>query len=162
MNKQKSPPVVVAKTNAIIDKFLNYIDLNEEFDEDGNLLIHLACRSNNISLVEKLIQLNVDLNVVNTYAMNPLKIAVTEGNVHIVNILLRAGVSVGEKNEDSPVLFLAAEKGNLILIKILIELGELIRFIVCNYLYIGQHLFNVSCTGKVILTSMMSTLYFYL
>ena len=125
MNKQMYPPVVVAKMSGIIDKFLCYSDLNQELDEEGNLLIHLACRFNNICLVEKLLELNLDWNVVNRHSLNALKIAVIEGNVEIVKLLLEAGVRVGEKDEKDSVLFLAAEKGNFILVKMFIDLGEL-------------------------------------
>ena len=137
LNKQLCPPIIVSKVGAVIDTFLNYIDLNEEFDKEGNLLVHLACKFNNTSLVEKLVRLNVDLNVVNRNALNPLKIAVIEGNIQIVKLLLGAGVSVGEKEEGNPVLFLAAEKGHLSLVKILIQHGEFILhslYLIKNYL----------------------------
>lgn len=50
LNRKLMPPVLLSNNSVIIEKYLQYIDLNEEFDENGNLLIHLACKQNNTCL----------------------------------------------------------------------------------------------------------------
>ena len=124
LNRQLTPPVLLSNNTVIIEKYLQYVDLNEEFDGNGNLLIHLACKQNNTCLIESLCSLNADLNVVNRDALTPLKIAVVLGNVKVVELLVAAGVSVGGEDEDEPVIFLAAEMGHAKLVKTLIEYGE--------------------------------------
>ena len=130
LNRQLIPPVLLSNNPVIIEKYLQYIDLNEEFDENGNLLIHLACKQNNTCLVESLCSLNADLNVVNRGALTPLKIAVIHGSVRVVELLVSAGVNVGGEDEDEPVIFLAAEMGHTKLVKTLIEHGKC--FIYCK------------------------------
>ncbi|KAI6651991.1 Ankyrin repeat protein [Oopsacas minuta] len=122
-NKQLLAPILLSKSIAVIDTFLGYIDLNVAFDDSGNLLIHLACKHNNVYLVNKLCCLSRDLNAINKDAKTPLKIAALQGNVKIVELLLDAGVSVGEKDDENAALFLAAEMGNIKIVSILIGYG---------------------------------------
>lgn len=64
----------------------------EVVDDDQINLLHLACARGDIEIVEKLIKLGVDVNAVTPKGwQTPLMVAVRQGSIEMVNILLESG-----------------------------------------------------------------------
>lgn len=89
-----------------------------------NTPLHVVVASNEISLVQFLIESGTDINAKNRIKNTPLHVAASRNHIEVVNVLLEAGAKVNEKNNygNTP-LQEAVLKGNYNLAKALLEKG---------------------------------------
>jgi ankyrin repeat protein len=88
------------------------------------LALITASRTNNISIVKKLLDMDVDVNVKNKDGRNALMLASLNGNTKIVKMLLDKGADVNVKdNNGDNALMWASLNGNTEIVKMLLDKG---------------------------------------
>ena len=92
--------------------------------------IHFNAINNNITKLKKNIKDGVDVDVLGEYASTPLHYACREGNLEIINLLIKEGANVNSKNHYSTIypLFdvinsMNNQKEYFLIIQLLIENG---------------------------------------
>ncbi|KAA3679591.1 uncharacterized protein DEA37_0007144 [Paragonimus westermani] len=98
--------------------------LVSEFDDDGNLAIHLAASQGHRDVTELLLASGAPIDVRNTSRMTPLDWAVTNGQNDCVTCLLEKGAPVNPVDRSNiPPLHLACKYGHVSTVKILMSWG---------------------------------------
>jgi len=123
-------------------------------------LLHVAAGNGHHQITDYLINLNVDIESVDSYGSKPVHLAV-QGGVECLRLLLRADVDIeAADNEGHSPLFLAASFGNLSAVKLLVENGAkldtendegvsaLLAAALCNHDMIVEYLLNEGATFK--------------
>jgi ankyrin repeat protein len=101
-------------TRELVDK-QDYQNLN---------LLSIACRNNEVALVDALLKLdNINVNQANNTGTTPLYYACQNGNLMVVKALLaRQDIEVNrENNEGVPPLYIACQNGHLMIVKELLS-----------------------------------------
>jgi ankyrin repeat protein len=91
-------------------------------DHSGGTALHLAVRSNNLAIVERLLVAGSNPNIIG-YSGTPLEVAVHHGNITMVERLLAAGGNPNIRYAWGSPLYYAARVGNLTLVERLIDAG---------------------------------------
>ena len=98
---------------------------HDEFTENGFSLLHFACECGHVDIVKHLLAINADCNerTKNKDAKTPLHICATANRVECGLLLLNEGAKVEKRTKKSQrtALHLAAIKGNLDFVKMLLE-----------------------------------------
>jgi cytohesin len=100
-------------------------DVNDQ-DENGETLLHLAVRLNNVRAIRTLIGLGVDMNARNTDGGTPLYVAARNNCLESVQLLLLPCMAVdvnARDNNDRTPLHVAAERGHLQVVVMLLSLS---------------------------------------
>ena len=92
--------------------------------------LHFACVLNNEDIVRLLLKAKANTNVLSSNGVTPLSIAVSKGNVKIVEVLLAVGADVELENDVirgwRPIFF-AAINGHLSILKLLLKHGASLK-----------------------------------
>lgn len=109
----------------LVRKGMNFDDANEE----GRTPLMIASCLGNVALVEKLINLQVDINRKDTEGRTALIFASYVGNIQIVEKLILAGASVNEiDNENAGALVYACQS----------NFSEIVKKLICNDVNVNQ------------------------
>ncbi len=102
----------------------------QDSKEVRELSLHIACREGNLEQIRSLIESKIDINSITedfdnkyyNYRTSPLLTAITQGNEHVVRLLLekQASLQVRPYNNNYP-LIAACKKGNKEIIRLLIH-----------------------------------------
>ncbi|XP_053992252.1 ankyrin-1-like isoform X2 [Hylaeus volcanicus] len=90
-----------------------------------SLPLHQASRLNKIALVQRLLQLGNEPNVTNNESLTPLHFASSEGNRHIIELLVKNGADVdriGGPQLNTP-LHMAVEENHIEAVELLLKLN---------------------------------------
>lgn len=79
------------------NKFYNWIMTLQT----GNTSLHFACQSNELEIVENLIESGAEVNILNNKLQSPMHIAAEQGFTDICKLLLAAGANVQQKEQVS-------------------------------------------------------------
>jgi len=93
----------------------------EDTDGKGNSIAHFAVQNENYDILNFLWQQNVSLDVQNSDGDTPLLLAVREGRKRVVQYLAAKQCDINTKGNDGMTLDVALIKGNLEIIRLLIE-----------------------------------------
>ena len=87
--------------------------------------IHLAVANGHLNIVEKLLDLKVDINVKNKAGGSPLELSIMSGNIAIFNLLMKSNVDIEQKNSNGiSALYTAIGFGRLSMAQDLISAGS--------------------------------------
>lgn len=67
--------------------------------QTGNTSLHFACQSNELEIVENLIENGAEVNVLNSKLQSAMHIAAEQGFTDICKVLLAAGANVQQKEQ---------------------------------------------------------------
>ena len=97
----------------------------QNVNSEGDTLIQVACRCNNLNILKKLKFSNTELNIQNRAGETGLHIAARNGNLTILKYLIEQGIDVNiQNNIGQTALHIAVEQNNYILVKELVESGS--------------------------------------
>lgn len=119
---------VGAVKHGFTDIFYNLIPTNLDVNallHNQYKLLHLACESGHLTIVDELLRRGADINaVIGNNTMTPLHLSVRKDSVNITKILLqnRANIEALTEERETP-LFLAVELNSLKCIRLLLESG---------------------------------------
>lgn len=119
--------LAVSKGNYAITKLLieNGAAINSFYYDSGDYPIHFAAEYGKEDIVELLIEKGADINCLNGSMKTPLSLAVSNGHKETAGVLIKNGVNVNfpiDGYGNYP-LHIAAEKGNIEIIKLLLDSG---------------------------------------
>ncbi|XP_072018517.1 transient receptor potential cation channel subfamily A member 1-like isoform X2 [Amphiura filiformis] len=97
-----------------------------KLDENGLALLHVAAQSNDVELIEELIQKGADINIKSSVdEATPLHIASKYNCANATEVLLLHGADVTDAlTNGQTALHVCCRRGHLMLIKILVEKGK--------------------------------------
>jgi ankyrin repeat protein len=94
---------------------------------DNPFAINIACKENDETVVEMLINCDCKLNSVNYYKVTSLMIACRKGNENIVKLLINAGCDLNLADfQGNTAVMIACDNKNLKIVKLLIDAGCLV------------------------------------
>lgn len=99
---------------ADLPQYVKRENINKPCDSDGNMPLHIAVKTQNVLLIQFLLQQNARVNIVNKKGESPLYLACELGNIEIVQVLLDAGASPDGPGRD----FTDSEKEHLSVLKL--------------------------------------------
>jgi len=119
-----NPPLLYAVTeeiiSALIDSGANLYLETEDGKIVGDEILMISIENNFINIVTELINLNYNLNLVDSYGDTPLNLAVGKSNVAMVRLLIENGANPNIKDKKGFTAFdIAATKGNVLITNIL-------------------------------------------
>lgn len=94
-----------------------------QYNNDENGLLHIATKNSNLKLLKYLLSLeDIKVDARNRQQQTPLHLAVYEGNLETINLLIVAGADIEarDSDEDTPVCW-AAYMNHLKVLKFLLE-----------------------------------------
>lgn len=99
-------------------------DVNEQNTEWGGSLLHTACISNRINLIETLIAKGIDVQIMNDEGLTPLHLASNHGQNELCELLIGKGADVNftDNGKDTP-LHGAAWYGKMSTVELLLASG---------------------------------------
>ncbi|XP_067653188.1 serine/threonine-protein phosphatase 6 regulatory ankyrin repeat subunit A-like [Haliotis asinina] len=117
-NSDGETPVMLAANSGDREIFDNLVRKGADLsaiDEDGDNILHLACRGGNVKIVNYiLIQNIVDINAKNSDGETPVMLAANSGDREIFDSLVRKGADLSVIDEDGDnILHLACRGGNV-------------------------------------------------
>ena len=71
----------------------------ERFDKDGNSPLMLSIKHKQIAIAQQLLEAKADINARNALGLSALSVAVMDGDVDSVNMLLKGGARVSEEDK---------------------------------------------------------------
>ncbi|CAC5373837.1 unnamed protein product [Mytilus coruscus] len=87
-----------------------------------NLIMHTACRSGSIGIVQVLLEKGIHVNSLDIYGQTPILISSDKGHGQIVHLLMKNGGNIRLQNEDGMTpLLCASKKGHYSVVKILLD-----------------------------------------
>lgn len=95
---------------------------NEDFTNRESHLCH-AVRKGNATIVKELIKYIDDIDQENEFGMTPLKIAIEEQPIDIIELLTQAGANLKEKTFSKSPLVTALKRGSLDVLTLLLRYG---------------------------------------
>ena len=91
------------------------------YRESGWTALHWAALSDNMNIVEILLDRGIDINSKDNNDNTALHLAAIKGNINIVEILLDRGIDINSKGNDGrTALHWAASNGNMNIVEILL------------------------------------------
>ena len=118
----------------------------EHKDNNGYNAFHYAAEKGNLSVLKFFKEINVDIKVISPQGENALHTAcIGKGDINTIQWLLEQGLSPEHKDNDGRNAFLlAAEKGNLSVLKFFKEINVDIKVIGPD----GENALHSACIGK--------------
>lgn len=105
----------------LIEKNVN-INIVSKYSNDSPLLI--ACKEENLQLVQRLIDLGANIELQNDRMINPLLNVVQSGNLNQLSLLIKKNANINVKNNDGMTpLLLSVLYGHNDLVNVLIDAG---------------------------------------
>ncbi|HWK55512.1 MAG TPA: ankyrin repeat domain-containing protein [Hyphomicrobiales bacterium] len=102
------------------------LDVNA-FGRHGTPALHWVLRYGDAETAALLVRAGADLNLPNRYGVRPLQMAIENGHVDLVRWLLENGADAnGHDQSDEPLLFKAAELGDLASLDLLLAHGAVV------------------------------------
>ena len=103
-----------------IKKLIEHIDINAR-DSEGRTAVYLACKMQNLDVLNLLLEKKANINKPNKFHRTPLHRAVKDGNIQIVELLLKNGndCNYADKYGYTPLISACANNDILIAQKIL-------------------------------------------
>ncbi|MBF0300491.1 MAG: ankyrin repeat domain-containing protein [Oligoflexia bacterium] len=125
-NKDGQTLLMVFALKGDIKNFITLVNLGTDIntkDYKGYTCLMLAAHKGHLNIVEELLSRGVDMEVKNIAGYNTLAIAVMNDQVHIATYLLNRGAKKDIIFKRLNLLMIAASKGAINCVKILVELG---------------------------------------
>lgn len=114
-------------TDGLIDELKRLSDEGvsmELKDSEGRTILHVACSSGDLKIVEFLLSQHVNINAIDTAGNTPLLFSIQHDFVKISEVLIEKGAEVkGNPDFIAYVLSQAAIKGNVFKVKLLLDAG---------------------------------------
>ncbi|BFU23269.1 Rab GTPase activating protein, putative [Entamoeba histolytica HM-1:IMSS-B] len=107
--------VIAGRTNACVylARKMNKTGIDSQ-NNLGECAIYIACRRNNLKLLEKLIKYGGNVNIQNNKGITPLMVACFYMNLEMINLLIKAGANIDTVDSDkSNCLHYMAKSKNL-------------------------------------------------
>ena len=126
LNKESLHPLSLAEKYNRHQVVLFLVQVMQKYqDENGNTLLHMACKSQNHNLVAKVVNRTFDINPANNNGDTPFHIACRSCNSRITTLLLDCGCNVESLNNDgdSP-LHIACRSGNESAVKGILKISQ--------------------------------------
>jgi len=96
------------------------VDLNKP-DANGALPVHIATVRNDTKAIELLGKYGADLNPINF--VSPLSLAVTQGNIPTIEMLIKCGASLDEKSDEGSLLSITTRSNSIESARVLLNMG---------------------------------------
>ena len=98
-------------------------DLNESDPDTSDTALHIATASNNITVLEQLLEAGANPDLINRFGKTPLKLAALNGNIEVTKLLLKHNAKVDIDDETESALTFAQAYQNFEVAVILIKAG---------------------------------------
>ncbi|XP_067661560.1 ankyrin repeat domain-containing protein 50-like [Haliotis asinina] len=127
--KKRTPVMLAAKGGhkEVIELLINHRADLSTIDKVGNNILHIACESGHIDVVQYLLSLDsLDINSRGWKKRTPVMLAAKGGHKEVIELLInhRADLSVSGKGGDN-ILHIACESGHIDVVQYLLSLNSL-------------------------------------